>query len=65
MAYTFIKALGGDIGTSPCEEDQLDYAKKMYESGKIVLPEDTVCANDFDNPTETLDRGFQTHSGRI
>ncbi len=53
MAYTFIKALGGDIGTSPCEEDQLDYAKKMYESGKIVLPEDTVCANDFDNPTET------------
>lgn len=53
MAYTFIKALGGNIGTSPCEEDQLDYAREMYASGKILLPVDTVCANDFDNPTET------------
>lgn len=52
MAYTFIKALGGNIGTSPCEEDQLDYAKEMFASGKILLPVDTVCANDFDNPTE-------------
>lgn len=52
MAYTFIKALGGSIGCSPCEEDQLDYAKEMYASGKIILPVDTVCANDFDNPTE-------------
>ena len=52
MAYTFMKALGGEIGESPCEVDQLDYAKRMYESGKILLPVDTVCANDFDNPTE-------------
>lgn len=52
MAYTFIKALGGEIGTSPAEMDQLDYAKEMYASGKILLPIDTVCANDFDNPTE-------------
>lgn len=52
MAYTFIKALGGNIGNSPCEEDQLDYAREMYASKKILLPVDTVCANDFDNPTE-------------
>ena len=52
MAYTFVKALGGEIGTSPAEMDQLDYAKEMYASGKILLPVDTVCANDFDNPTE-------------
>lgn len=52
MAYTFIKALGGEIGTSPAEMDQLDYANEMYASGKILLPVDTVCANDFDNPTE-------------
>ncbi len=52
MAYTFIKALGGNIGTSPFEADQLEYAKKMYESGKILLPIDTKCANDFENPTE-------------
>lgn len=54
MAYTFVKALGGEIGNSPCEEDQLDYAREMYASGKILLPVDTICANDFENPTETL-----------
>lgn len=54
MAYTFVKALGGKVGTSPVEEDQLDYAREMYASGKILLPVDSVCANDFDNPTETV-----------
>lgn len=52
MAYTFAKALGGKVGVSPVEEDQLDYAREMYASGKILLPVDSVCANDFDNPTE-------------
>ena len=52
MAYTFVKALGGEIGISPCEVDQLEYAKEMYASGKILLPVDSVVANDFDNPTE-------------
>ena len=54
MAYTFKKALGEEIGNSPCEADQLDYAKKCFESGKILLPVDSVCANDFDNPTEVI-----------
>jgi phosphoglycerate kinase len=53
MAYTFLKALGKEIGTSPCEADQLDYALKCYESGKIVLPVDTICADGFDNYTIT------------
>ena len=52
MAYTFKKALGEEIGTSPCEDDQLEYARNCYASGKIVLPVDSVVANDFDNPTE-------------
>ncbi len=52
MAYTFLKALGKNIGQSPCELDQLDYAKKMYETGKLLLPVDVVIANDFNNPTE-------------
>ena len=52
MAYTFVKALGGNIGISPCEDDQLDYAREMYASGKIMLPVDSIVANDFDNPTE-------------
>lgn len=59
MAYTFLKALGKEIGTSPCETDQLDYALKCYESGKIVLPVDTVCADAFEGYTviNTVDAG--------
>lgn len=52
MAYTFLKALGKNIGTSPCEEDQLEYAKEMYATGKVMLPVDVIVANDFANPTE-------------
>lgn len=52
MAYTFLKALGKEIGQSPCENDFLDYAKRMYDSGKIMLPVDSTVANDFANPTE-------------
>ena len=54
MAYTFNKALGHTIGTSPFEEDQLDYARRCFEeaNGRIVLPVDTVVADDFDNPTK-------------
>lgn len=59
MAYTFLKALGKKIGTSPCEDDQLEYASKCYESGKIVLPIDTICADAFENYTviETVKGG--------
>lgn len=52
MAYTFLKSLGKNIGSSPCEEDQLEYAKEMYATGKVMLPVDVVVANDFSNPTE-------------
>lgn len=59
MAYTFLKALGKNVGKSPVEVDQLDYALKCYESGKIVLPFDTICADDFENYTvvETVPSG--------
>ena len=49
MAYTFLKALGNKTGNCPVEDDQLDYAKKCYESGKILLPVDNVIADGFDN----------------
>lgn len=52
MAYTFLKALGKNIGSSPCEEDQLEYAKEMYATGKVMLPVDVIVANDFANPTD-------------
>ncbi len=45
MSYTFKKALYGiNVGKSLCEDDQLEYAKKCYETGKIVLPVDNVLA---------------------
>ena len=52
MAYTFYKALGKGVGNSPFEADQVDYAKRMYATGKILLPVDAVIANDFENPTD-------------
>lgn len=54
MAYTFLKALGYNIGTSPFEEDQLDYAKKCFEDakGRIVLPVDYIVSEAFENPQD-------------
>ena len=49
MAYTFMKALGYNIGTSICEEDKLDLAKSILDkaNGKIVLPVDVVVTKEF------------------
>jgi len=52
MAYTFAVALGRKVGNSPFEPDFVDYAKKMYDSGKILLPVDSKVANSFENPTD-------------
>ncbi|MDR1973696.1 MAG: phosphoglycerate kinase [Bacteroidales bacterium] len=54
MAYTFIKALGGQIGKSLCEDDKLDLAKEILaiykEKGvQLALPVDTLVADAFDN----------------
>lgn len=58
MAYTFIKAKGGKIGKSLCEEDKLDVAlnvlKKAEEKGiKIYLPVDAVNGDNFDANANT------------
>ncbi|MER2143560.1 MAG: phosphoglycerate kinase, partial [Eubacteriales bacterium] len=57
MAYTFSKAMGGEIGNSLLDEERIGLAKEMMETAKakgvkFLLPIDTVIANDFDNPTE-------------
>ena len=54
MSYTFVKALGGDIGISLCEDDKLDLALELLEKAKennvkMILPLDTVIADDFSN----------------
>ena len=58
MAYTFAKAMGGEVGDSLLEEDKLDLArdtmKKAEEKGvKFLLPIDTVIADDFSNDANT------------
>ena len=52
MAYTFIRAQGGKIGKSLCEEDKLDFANEMIEKAKVknvrfLLPVDTLAAAEF------------------
>ncbi len=52
MAYTFVKANGGKIGNSICEDDQLDVAraieKKAQEKGvKLVMATDVLVTDDF------------------
>ncbi|MBQ9915503.1 MAG: phosphoglycerate kinase [Clostridia bacterium] len=64
MAYTFMKALGEEVGSSLLEADYLDYAKEMMEKAeakgvKLLIPVDTVAANAFANDAEfkTVGRG--------
>lgn len=58
MAYTFMKARGGKIGNSLCEEDRLQTALEILEKAKqrnvsIHLPEDSVIADKFDANANT------------
>jgi phosphoglycerate kinase len=58
MTFTFIKALGGNIGDSICEEDKLDLALKILASAKeknvlVHLPIDMIIANSFSNDAKT------------
>ena len=59
MTYTFKKALGGNIGKSICENDKLDLALSLLQEAKdkgvnLVLAEDAVVADDFNNTANTL-----------
>ena len=57
MAYTFVKAQGGQIGTSLVDDEKLDYCKEMMDKaaklGKtMLLPMDTVAADHFPDPID-------------
>ena len=58
MTFTFIKALGGKVGDSICEDDKLDLAIEILHKAKekgvhIHIPVDVVAANAFSNYAET------------
>ncbi len=57
MTYTFIKAMGGEIGDSICELDKLDLATSLLEQAKakgvtVHLPVDVLAAKEFSNDAE-------------
>jgi phosphoglycerate kinase len=54
MAYTFVKAQGGQVGNSLVENDRLDLAVKLMEKARargveLLLPEDSIIAEAFAN----------------
>jgi phosphoglycerate kinase len=58
MAYTFAKASGGEIGKSLLEEDRMALCLELLEKAKakgvnLLLPIDTVIADDFNNNANT------------
>ncbi|WP_317192156.1 phosphoglycerate kinase [Robertkochia sediminum] len=58
MTYTFIKAQGGKIGDSICEDDKQDLALSILEKAKthgvnVYLPVDVIAADDFNNKANT------------
>ena len=59
MAFTFIKALGGSIGNSICEDDKIELALSILDQAKaknvqIHLPIDVVAADEFSPDANTM-----------
>ncbi len=57
MAYTFIKAQGGKVGTSLVDDEKLDYCKSMIQKAKdagkeLLLPVDSVIVKAFPDPID-------------
>lgn len=71
MAYTFVKANGGKIGNSICEDDQMDVAKAIEEKAavkgvKLVMATDVLVTDDFSGngtnkivPVNAIPDGFE------
>ena len=63
MGYTFLKAMGHEIGNSLCEDDKIDYVKEMMAKAeakgvKLLLPIDVTYAAKFgENETPMISEG--------
>ncbi|PCJ97726.1 MAG: phosphoglycerate kinase [Flavobacteriaceae bacterium] len=58
MTYTFVKANGGQVGDSICEDDKMELALSILKQAKekgveIHIPVDVVAADDFSNDAQT------------
>ena len=59
MTYTFIKAMGYDIGTSLLDEESIDLAGELLAQARndgvnLMIPVDSVCAREFSNDSEKI-----------
>jgi phosphoglycerate kinase len=58
MSFTFIKAQGGNVGNSICEDDKMELALDILKQAKVKnvqihIPVDVVAADDFSNTANT------------
>ena len=65
MAFTFVKAMGGTIGSSLCEDDKLELAKELLVKAKakgvtIYIPTDAIVADKFANDANTNHNNIET-----
>ena len=65
MTYTFLKAMGINIGSSICEEDKIDLAKELIEemkrqNTKLILPIDHIIADKFENEANKMNTQDQS-----
>ena len=65
MAFTFVKAMGYEIGKSLVDDEKLSYCKEMLDKGKklgceILLPVDAVCASGFPDPIDDANLAVKT-----
>ena len=53
IANTFLKSQGFDVGESLVENDMIDIAKELFNSGKIILPNKVIVADSIDSNSST------------
>ncbi len=58
MTFTFVKAQGGSVGDSICEDDKMELALQILERAKaknvqVHIPVDVLAADDFSNDANT------------
>ena len=54
IANTFLKSQGFDVGESLVENDMIEIAKELFNSGKIILPDKVIVADSIDSNSSTI-----------
>ena len=54
IANTFLKSQGFDVGESLVENDMIEIAKELFNSGKIILPNKVIVADSIDSNSSTI-----------